>query len=123
MIDSFTEKSSLDVSTKYAVLYEILYISISHSDSDFNVTAIALLVFDKIWSTLYINCLGQTFDKHFNCFNHFCIRFAVAPCSFSFVGMCGSEKNRVDLDVWKQYTLFVLRRDCQTLTGSGAYMV
>ena len=46
MIDSFTEKSLLDVSTKYAVLYEILYISISHSDSDFNVTAIALLMFD-----------------------------------------------------------------------------
>ena len=30
-----------------------------------------------------------------------CIRFAVASCSFSFVTMRGSEKNRVDLDVSK----------------------
>ena len=52
-----------------------------------------------------------------------CIRFAVAPCSFSFLRMCGSEKNRLDLDVSKQYTLFVLRRDCWILTGSGAYIV
>ena len=37
-------------------------------------------------------------------------KVAVAPCSYSFVRMCGSEKNRVDLDVPKQYTLFVLRR-------------
>ena len=37
--------------------------------------------------------------------------------------MCGSEKNRLDLDVLKQYTLFVLRRDCWILTGSGAYSV
>ena len=43
---------------------------------------------------------------------YMCIRFAVAPCSFSFLRMCGSEKNRLDLDVSKQYTLFVLRRDC-----------
>ena len=28
--------------------------------------------------------------------------------------MCGSEKNRLDLDVSKQYTLFVLRRDWRT---------
>ena len=28
--------------------------------------------------------------------------------------MCGSEKNRLDLDVSKQYTLFVLRRDFRT---------
>ena len=28
-----------------------------------------------------------------------CIRFAVAPYSLSFVRMCGSEKNWVDLDV------------------------
>ena len=52
-----------------------------------------------------------------------CIRLAVAPCSFSFVRMRDSEKNRLDLDVSKQYTLFVLRRDCWILTGSGAYIV
>jgi len=40
------------------------------------------------------------------------IRFAVAPCNCSFVRMCGSEKNPLDLDVSKQYALFVLRRDC-----------
>ena len=50
-------------------------------------------------------------------------RFAEAEFSFSFVRMCGSEKNRVDLDILKQYTLFVLRRDCWILTGSGAYIV
>ena len=44
-------------------------------------------------------------------FEEICIRFAVAQCSFSFLKMCGSEKNRLDLDVSKQYTLFVLRRD------------
>ena len=38
-------------------------------------------------------------------------RFAVAPCSFSFVRMCGSEKNRVDLDDSNQCTLFVHRRE------------
>ena len=26
-------------------------------------------------------------------------RFAVAPCNFSFVSLCGSEKNRRELDV------------------------
>ena len=40
-----------------------------------------------------------------------CNRFAVAPCSFSFLRMRGSEKNRLDLDFSKQFTLFVLRRD------------
>ena len=53
----------------------------------------------------------------------FHIRFAVAPSNFSFVSMCGSEKNWMDLDVLKQYTLFALRRDCWILTGSGAYTV
>ena len=41
---------------------------------------------------------------------------------FSSLRMCSSEKNRLDLDVSKQYTLFVIWRDCWILTGSGAYI-